>query len=197
MIEQVCGSDATVILRGESGTGKELAANAIHYNSARAAGPFIKVNCAAIPENLIESELFGHEKGSFTGATEKRIGKFERADRGTLFLDEIGTLNPGAQAKLLRVLQEKELERVGGSKNIKVDVRIIAATNKDELAIKDGTSGGSYYRLNIILSISLLRERKTVCSPSDFIMEHYSKKYGTDIRRISTPAIMPYEYHWP
>ncbi len=202
MIEQVCGSDATVILRGESGTGKELAANAIHYNSARAAGPFIKVNCAAIPENLIESELFGHEKGSFTGATEKRIGKFERADRGTLFLDEIGTLNPGAQAKLLRVLQEKELERVGGSKNIKVDVRIIAATNKDlELAIKDGTFREDlYYRLNIFpIYMPPLRERKTdVLLLADFFMEHYSKKYGKDIRRISTPAIDALmRYHWP
>jgi Nif-specific regulatory protein len=202
MIEQVCESDATVIIRGESGTGKELAANAIHYNSARAEGPFIKINCAAIPENLIESELFGHEKGSFTGATEKRIGKFERADHGTLFLDEIGTLNPNAQAKLLRVLQEKELERVGGSKNIKVDVRIIAATNKDlEMAIKDGTFREDlYYRLNIFpIYIPPLRERKTdVLLLADFFMEHYSKKYGKDIRRISTPAIDALmKYHWP
>jgi Nif-specific regulatory protein len=202
MIEQVCGSDATVIIRGESGTGKELAANAIHYNSARAEGPFIKINCAAIPENLIESELFGHEKGSFTGATEKRIGKFERADRGTLFLDEIGTLNPSAQAKLLRVLQEKELERVGGSKNIKVDVRIIAATNKDlEMAIKDGTFREDlYYRLNIFpIYMPPLRERKTdVLLLADFFMEHYSKKYKKNIKRISTPAIDALmKYHWP
>ncbi|MBN2418381.1 MAG: sigma 54-interacting transcriptional regulator [Deltaproteobacteria bacterium] len=202
MIEQVCGSDATVIIRGESGTGKELAANAIHYNSQRAEEPFIKINCAAIPENLIESELFGHEKGSFTGATERRIGKFERANHGTLFLDEIGTLNPGAQAKLLRVLQEMELERVGGSRIIHVDVRIIAATNKDlETAIRDGSFREDlYYRLNIFpIYMPPLRERKTdVLLLADFFMEYYSKKYKKDIRRISTPAIDALMgYHWP
>ena len=130
MIDKVSASDASVLIRGESGTGKELVANAIHYNSLRAEGPFIKVNCAALPETLIESELFGHEKGAFTGATQRRIGKFERAHGGTLFLDEIGTLNLAAQAKILRALQEKELERVGGDDTIKVDVRIITATNK-------------------------------------------------------------------
>ena len=202
MIEQVCESDATVIIRGESGTGKELAANAIHYNSPRSEGPFIKINCAAIPENLIESELFGHEKGSFTGATERRIGKFERANGGTLFLDEIGTLNPGAQAKLLRVLQEMEVERVGGSKTIRVDVRIIAATNKDlEKSIKDGTFREDlYYRLNIFpIYMPPLRERKTdVLLLADYFMESYSKKYKKDIRRISTPAIDALmRYHWP
>lgn len=202
MIEQVCDSDATVIIRGESGTGKELAANAIHYNSPRSEKPLIKINCAAIPETLIESELFGHEKGSFTGATEKRIGKFERANGGTLFLDEIGTLNPGAQAKLLRVLQEMELERVGGSRTIRVDVRIIAATNKDlENSIKDGTFREDlYYRLNIFpIYMPPLRERKTdVLLLADFFMESYSKKYKKDIRRISTPAIDALmRYHWP
>ena len=202
MIEQVSDSEATVIIRGESGTGKELAANAIHYNSPRAEGPFIKINCAAIPETLIESELFGHEKGSFTGATEKRIGKFERADKGTIFLDEIGTLNPEAQAKILRVLQEKELERVGGSKTISVDVRIIAATNKDlENSIKDGSFREDlYYRLNIFpIYMPPLRERKTdVLLLADFFMESYSKKYKKDIRRVSTPAIDALmKYHWP
>ena len=202
MIEQVCESDATVIIRGESGTGKELAANAIHYNSPRAEGPFIKINCAAIPETLIESELFGHEKGSFTGATERRIGKFERANNGTIFLDEIGTLNPGAQAKLLRVLQEMELERVGGSKTIRVDVRIIAATNKDlENAIKEGNFREDlYYRLNIFpIYMPPLRERKTdVLLLADYFVESYAKKYKKDIRRISTPAIDALmRYHWP
>ena len=202
MIEQVCESDATVIIRGESGTGKELAANAIHYNSPRAEGPFITINCAAIPENLIESELFGHEKGAFTGATEKRIGKFERAHRGTLFLDEIGTLNLSSQAKLLRVLQEMELERVGGSKTIRVDVRIIAATNKDlEMAIKDGSFREDlYYRLNIFpIYMPPLRERKTdILLLSDYFMEGYAKKYKKDIRRMSTPAIDALmRYHWP
>lgn len=202
MIEQVCDSDATVIIRGESGTGKELAANAIHYNSPRAEGPFIKINCAAIPENLIESELFGHEKGAFTGATEKRIGKFERADKGTIFLDEIGTLNLGAQAKLLRILQEMELERVGGSKTIRVDVRIIAATNKDlEMAIKDGSFREDlYYRLNIFpIYMPPLRERKTdILLLSDYFMEGYAKKYKKAIKRISTPTIDALmRYHWP
>ena len=202
MIEQVCESDATVIIRGESGTGKELVANAIHYNSPKADGPFIKINCAAIPENLIESELFGHEKGAFTGATEKRIGKFELANRGTLFLDEIGTMNLSSQAKFLRVLQEMELERVGGTKTIRVDVRIIAATNKDlETAIRDGSFREDlYYRLNIFpIYLPPLRERKTdILLLADYFMETYAKKYKKDIKRISTPAIDALvRYHWP
>jgi len=202
MIEQVSSSDATVLIRGESGTGKELVANAIHYNGPRAEGPFIKINCAALPENLIESELFGHEKGSFTGATEKRIGKFERASGGTLFLDEIGTLNPSAQAKLLRVLQERELERVGGSRTISVDVRIIAATNKPlEKDMEEGTFREDlYYRLNIFpIYLPPLRERKTdILLLADFFMEKYSKKYGKEVKRISTPAIDAIiRYHWP
>ena len=168
-------------------------ANAIHYNGPRMEGPFIKVNCAALPENLIESELFGHEKGSFTGATEKRIGKFERANGGTLFLDEIGTLNLAAQAKLLRALQEREIERVGGSRTISVDVRIIAATNKPlETAMKEGVFREDlYYRLNIFpIYMPPLRERKTdVLLLADYFLEKYTKKYGKDVRRISTPAI--------
>jgi len=202
MIEQVSSGDATVIIRGESGTGKELVANAIHYNGPRAEGPIIKINCAALPESLIESELFGHEKGSFTGATEKRIGKFERANGGTLFLDEIGTLNLAAQAKLLRILQERELERVGGSRTINVDVRIIAATNKAlEKAMEDGSFREDlYYRLNIFpIYLPPLRERKTdILLLADFFMEKYARKYGKEVKRISTPAIDAIiRYHWP
>jgi Nif-specific regulatory protein len=202
MIDKVSASDASVLIRGESGTGKELVANAIHYNSLRAEGPFIKVNCAALPETLIESELFGHEKGAFTGATQKRIGKFERAHGGTLFLDEIGTLNLAAQAKILRVLQEKELERVGGDDTIKVDVRIITATNKPiEKALEKGIFREDlYYRLNIFpIYLPPLLERKTdILLLADYFLEKYRKKYKKDIKRISTPAIdMLMRYHWP
>ncbi len=149
---RVAGSNATVLIRGKSGTGKELLAKAIHYHSLRANFPLIKVNCAALPETLLESELFGHEKGAFTGATVRRIGRFEAADKGTLFLDEIGELTPGMQVKLLRVLQEHEFERVGGNQTIKTDVRLIAATNKDiEKAIREGSFREDlYYRLNVV-----------------------------------------------
>jgi Nif-specific regulatory protein len=202
MIEHVCSSDATVLIRGESGTGKELVANAIHYNSPRAEGPIIKLNCAALPENLVESELFGHEKGAFTGATEKRIGRFERAHRGTLFLDEIGTLNLAAQAKLLRALQEGEVERVGGTRTIKIDVRIIAATNKPlEEALEKGTFREDlYYRLNIFpIYMPPLRERKTdILLLADHFLDKYSKKHHKEVKRISTPAIDALmRYHWP
>jgi Nif-specific regulatory protein len=202
MIERISGTDVTVLVRGESGTGKELAANAIHFNSLRASKPFIKLNCAALPEALIESELFGHEKGAFTGATEQLIGRFERAHGGTLFLDEIGTLNFTAQAKLLRVLQERELERIGGRRTIHVDVRIIAATGKDlEWSIKEGTFREDlYYRLNVFpIFMPPLRERKTdILLLTDHFVETYSRKYKKDVRRISTPAIdMLMQYHWP
>ena len=202
MIDKVSASDASVLIRGESGTGKELVANAIHYNSLRAEGPFIKVNCAALPETLIESELFGHEKGAFTGATQRRIGKFERAHGGTLFLDEIGTLSLAAQAKILRALQEKELERVGGDDTIKVDVRIITATNKPlEKALEKGSFREDlYYRLNIFpIYLPPLRERKTdVLLLADYFLEKYRKKYKKDVKRITTPAIdMLMRYHWP
>ena len=202
MITLVSTSDATVLIRGESGTGKELVANAIHYNSLRKEKTFVKVNCAALPETLIESELFGHEKGAFTGAIDRMTGKFERAHGGTLFLDEIGTLSFTAQAKLLRALQEKEIERVGNSRTIKVDTRIIAATNKPlEKALKDGTFREDlYYRLNIFpIYMPALRERKTdIILLADFFLEKYSKKYEKEIRRISTPAIdMLMRYHWP
>ncbi len=202
MIDKVSASDASVLIRGESGTGKELVANAIHYNSLRTKGPFIKVNCAALPETLMESELFGHEKGAFTGATQRRTGKFERAHGGTLFLDEIGTLNLSAQAKILRVLQEKELERVGGDDTIKVDVRIITATNKPlEKALEKGDFREDlYYRLNIFpIYLPPLRERKTdILLLADFFLEKYRGKYKKDVKRISTPAIdILMRYHWP
>ena len=202
MIERVSETDVTVLIRGESGTGKELVANAIHFNSRRASKPFVTLNCAALPEALIESELFGHEKGAFTGAIEQRIGKFESADGGTLFLDEIGTLNPTAQAKLLRVLQEREFERIGGHRTVRVDVRIIAATSKDlEKSIGDGTFREDlYYRLNVFpVFMPPLRERKTdILLLADHFVERYSRKHGKDVRRISTPAIdMLVQYHWP
>ena len=151
MIGKVAASDATVIVRGESGTGKELVADAIHYASLRAAHPLVKVHIASLPESLIESELFGHEKGAFTGATEARKGRFERAEGGTIFLDEIGELSPSVQVKLLRVLQMKEIERLGGSGPIPVDARVVAATNVDlERAVKEGRFRGDlFYRLDI------------------------------------------------
>ena len=202
MIEKISGTDVTVLIRGESGTGKELVANAIHYHSARASKPFLKLNCAALPDTLMESELFGHERGAFTGALEQRQGRFERANGGTLFLDEIGTLNFSAQAKLLRVLQEKEFERVGGQKTLRTDVRVIAATSKDlEKSIEDGTFREDlYYRLNVFpIFMPPLKERKTdILLLSDHFVQKYSQKYGKDVRRISTPAIdMLMQYHWP
>ena len=202
MISQVCKSNATVLVRGHSGTGKELVANSIHYNSNRAKHPFIKVNCAALPENLIESELFGHEKGSFTGAVSQKHGKFELAHKGTLFLDEIGSISLDVQVKLLRALQEKEFERVGGHRTIKSDVRIIAATNKNlEQAVKDGSFRGDlYYRLNVFpIFLPPLKERKTdILLLADHFVEKYAKENDKEIRRISTPGIdMLMSYHWP
>jgi Nif-specific regulatory protein len=202
MISQVAFSSATVLIRGESGTGKELVANAIHYNSERRHKPFIKINCAAIPENLIESELFGHEKGAFTGASHLKKGKFELADQGTIFLDEIGTMAPGAQVKLLRVLQEKEFERVGGYKPIQTDVRIVTATNAnlEEMVQQGRFRDDLYFRLNVFpIYIPSLRMRKTdIILLADHFLEKYRKTLGKDIKRITTPAIdMMMEYHWP
>jgi Nif-specific regulatory protein len=202
MISQVSRSNATVLIRGESGTGKELVASSIHYNSHRAKSPFVKVNCAALPINLIESELFGHEKGSFTGAINKKLGKFEIADKGTLFLDEIGSIGLDVQVRLLRVLQEREFERVGGHKTIKADVRIIAATNKnlEEAVEEESFRGDLYYRLNVFpIYLPPLRERKTdILLLSDHFLEKYSKENSKEIRRFSTPAIdMLMAYHWP
>lgn len=202
MISQVSKSNATVLIRGESGTGKELVANSIHYNSRRAKNPFVKMNCAALPANLIESELFGHEKGAFTGAIKQKLGKFELAHKGTIFLDEIGSISLDVQVNLLRVLQEKEFERVGGHKTIKTDVRIIAATNKNlEQAVEDGSFRGDlYYRLNVFpIYMPPLRERKTdILLLADHFLEKYATENGKDIRRFSTPAIdMVVDYHWP
>jgi Nif-specific regulatory protein len=202
LIRQVADSDTTVLLRGESGTGKELIAHAIHYASSRSHKPLIKVNCAALPETIIESELFGHEKGAFTGALHQRKGRFELAHGGTLFLDEIGDLSMMTQIKLLRVLQEKEFERVGGIETIKTDVRIVAATNRnlEELITKNRYREDLYYRLNVFpMHIPPLRERKTdILLLADHFIEKYSRAAGKNIRRISTPAIdMLMAYHWP
>ena len=202
MISQVSKSNATVLVRGESGTGKELVANSIHYNSLRANGPFVKVNCAALPANLIESELFGHEKGAFTGAIKKKLGKFELANKGTIFLDEIGSIDQDVQVRLLRVLQEKEFERVGGHRTIKIDVRIIAATNKNLEDAVDNESfrGDLYYRLNVFpIYMPPLRERKTdILLLADFFLEKYAKENSKSIKRFSTPSIdMLIDYHWP
>jgi len=202
LIAQVSRSDATVLIRGESGTGKELVAHAIHFNSLRASKPFIKVNCGALPESVVESELFGHEKGAFTGAIATRKGRFELAHAGTIFLDEIGDLSPTTQIKFLRVLQEKEFERVGGTQTIKTDVRVITATNRSlEALIEEGSFRQDlYYRLNVFpIHIPPLRERKTdIPLLADHFVEKYSKANHKTIRRVSTPAIdMLMSYHWP
>jgi Nif-specific regulatory protein len=201
-IKQVAAGETTVLVRGESGTGKELVASAIHYASARAKKPFIKVNCAALNENLLESELFGHEKGAFTGALAARAGRLEAAEGGTLFLDEIGDFSPAVQVKLLRVLQEREFERVGGNETIKADVRIIAATNQDvEARLAQGLFRQDlYYRINVFpICLPPLRERKDdILLLADHFVAKYAKKMGKDVRRISTPSInMLLAYHWP
>ncbi len=201
-VSQVARTNTTVLLRGESGTGKEMIANAIHYNSLRSKKPFIKVNCAALPETLIESELFGHEKGSFTGASQRKKGRFELANDGTLFLDEIGDLPIQTQIKLLRVLQEREFERVGGTETIKVNVRLITATNTNlEEAIVEGKFREDlFYRLNVFqIFIPPLRERKSdILMLSEHFVEKFEREHGKHIRRISTPAIdMLTAYHYP
>jgi Nif-specific regulatory protein len=202
LITQVAKSNANVLLLGESGTGKELAANAIHYNSLRAEKPLVKVNCAALPANLVEAELFGYEKGAFTGANREKAGKFEMASSGTIFLDEIGSLALESQGKLLRVLQEREMERLGGMKVIKVNIRLIAATNQDlSGAVERGDFREDlFYRLNVYpIYLPALREREAdVLLLSDYFLEKYSTEYGKDIKRISTPAIEALtQYHWP
>ncbi|MCX5873865.1 MAG: nif-specific transcriptional activator NifA [Deltaproteobacteria bacterium] len=202
LISQVSPSEATVLVRGESGTGKELVAHAIHYNSHRADKPFVKVNCGALPESVVESELFGHERGAFTGAIATRKGRFELAHAGSIFMDEIGDLSPTTQIKLLRVLQEREFERVGGSTTIKTDVRVITATNRDlEHLIIDGSFRHDlYYRLNVFpIHIPPLRERKTdIPLLADYFIEKYSRANDKPVLRISTPAIdMLMSYHWP
>src|SRR5919107_2804371 len=201
-VSQVARTMTTALIRGESGTGKELIAHAIHYNSLRANKPFIKISCAALPESLIESELFGYEKGAFTGAEARKKGRFELAEGGTLFLDEIGDINPATQVKLLRVLQEREYERLGGVETLKTNVRLVTATNKDmERAIEHGTFREDlFYRLNVFpIFIPPLRERKPdVLLLADHFLQRFSAEHGRDIRRLATPAIdMLTSYHWP
>jgi len=201
-VAQVAGTNTSVLIRGESGTGKELIAHAIHYNSPRANKPFVKVSCAALPDTLIESELFGYEKGAFTGAQARKLGRFELAEGGTLFLDEIGDLNPTIQVKLLRVIQEREFERLGSTETIKIKVRLITATNKDlEKAISEGSFREDlYYRLNVFtIFVPPLRERKPdVMALADYFLEKFTKEHSKNIKRISTPAIdMLMSYHWP
>jgi Nif-specific regulatory protein len=201
-IAQVAPGDTTVLLRGESGVGKGLVAHAIHYNSPRARNAFVKVNCAALTETLIESELFGHEKGSFTGAIAQRKGRFELAHGGTIFLDEVGDLSPSTQIRLLRVLQEKEFERVGSNETLKTDARVVAATNRDlEQLVEEGKFRQDlYYRLNVFpIHIPPLRHRRTdIPLLADFFVEKYIKVHHKNIKRISTPAIdMLMCYHWP
>ncbi|HEU4641690.1 MAG TPA: sigma-54 dependent transcriptional regulator, partial [Gemmatimonadaceae bacterium] len=202
MIERVAPADARVLIMGESGTGKELVAAAIHRGSGRRERPFVRVNCAAIPRDLVESEMFGHEKGAFTGALERRIGRFELADRGTLFLDEVGDLGADAQAKLLRAIEAREIERVGGGKPIAVDVRIISATNMDlERAVAEGKFREDlFFRLNVIpLSLPPLRERPGDITP---LVLHFSALYrarsGRPAPRWSEGALqLLHRYRWP
>jgi PAS domain S-box-containing protein len=201
-IQQVAPTEASVLIQGETGTGKELIARAIHNESKRKNKPFVKVNCASIPENLIESELFGHEKGAFTGAIEKRIGRFELANGGTIFLDEIGELPLNVQPKILHILQQGEFERIGSSKTIRTDVRVIAATNKvlEEEIEKRNFRPDLYYRLNVFpISIAPLRERK---EDIPLLIEHYTKiysdKFNKPIKSISKSMIKSLiEYYWP
>ncbi|HUX42109.1 MAG TPA: sigma 54-interacting transcriptional regulator [Rectinemataceae bacterium] len=202
LIAQVGPTDATVLVTGESGTGKELAARALHESSARASGPFVAVNCAALPESLIESELFGHEKGAFTGADIRRKGRFELASGGTLFFDEIGELGLGVQAKLLRVIQERRFERVGGGESIRADVRIVAATNRElEKEVAEGRFREDlFWRLNVFpLRMPPLRERGgDIVLIADHFAETIGARLGKPILRISTPALdLLTSYHWP
>ena len=201
-VSQVARSNATVLLRGESGTGKEMIANAIHYNSLRSKRPLVKINCAALPDTLIEAELFGHEKGAFTGADRFKKGRFEMAEGGTLFLDEIGDLPLQTQIKLLRVLQEREFERLGGTETIKTNIRLITATNKnlEEAIAKGEFREDLYYRLNVFtIFLPPLRERKSdILLLAEHFLEKYEQEHDKRIRRISTPAIdMLMAYHFP
>jgi DNA-binding NtrC family response regulator len=202
VVKQVAPTDASILITGESGTGKEVIANSIHTNSSRSKGPFIKVHCAALPETLLESELFGHEKGAFTGAIARKRGRFELADGGTIFLDEIGDISPNVQVKLLRVLQEQEFDRVGGEETIKVNIRIITATNKD---LKKMTEEGKFredlfYRLNIVnIHVPALRDRKEdIPLFVDYFIKSFCKKHGRKVKEIQPKALKFMEnYRWP
>jgi DNA-binding NtrC family response regulator len=201
-VERVAPTNSTVLLGGESGVGKDLIARAIHEKSRRARGPFIKINSSAIPENLLESELFGYEKGAFTGANSSKPGKFELADKGTLFLDEIGDVPPAIQVKLLRVLQEREFERLGGTRTVKVDVRLIAATNRDlRAALEEGTFREDlYYRLNVVpIDIAPLRERKEdIPDLASLFMERFCGGTSKPVKGIAPEAVrILVNYHWP
>jgi Nif-specific regulatory protein len=201
-VAQVARTNTTALIRGESGTGKEMIAHAIHYNSPRAKKPFIKVSCAALPESLIESELFGYEKGAFTGAQGSKKGRFELAEGGTLFLDEIGDVSLSTQVKLLRVLQEREIERLGSTSSIRINVRLIAATHRplEELMEEGKFRADLFYRLAVFTIFAPpLRERKPdIMLLADHFLEKYSREHGKGIKRVSTPAIdMLTSYHWP
>jgi transcriptional regulator with GAF, ATPase, and Fis domain len=202
IVERVAPTNSTVLLGGESGVGKDLIARAIHEKSRRAAGPFVKINSTAIPENLLESELFGYEKGAFTGATASKPGKFELADKGTLFLDEIGDVPPATQVKLLRVLQEREFERLGGTRTVKVDVRLIAATNRDlRAALEDGTFREDlYYRLNVVpIDIPPLRERKEdIPDLVTLFLRKFATDSGREVTTLSREAMnLLLSHYWP
>lgn len=202
MVTQVASSDATVLIRGESGTGKDLIAQAVHAASNRPEGPFVAVNCGSIPEQLVESELFGHIKGAFTGAANQRVGRFEAAHTGTLFLDEIGELSLTSQVKLLRALQTRQIERVGENRPRPIDVRVVAATHADlERMIADSRFREDlYYRLNVFpIYVPSLRERKSdITLLADHFLEKYAREHQRDVKRISTPAIdLMMAYHWP
>lgn len=201
-LSMVSPTDATVLITGESGTGKELIAHALHHNSQRSTGPFIKLNCAALHENLLESELFGHEAGSFTGADARRKGRFELADSGTLFLDEIGDMSLATQSKILRVLQESEFERVGGGETIQVDVRLLAATHKDlELMVSEGTFRQDlFFRLSVVpIHLPALRDRSIdIPELTTFFLKRYAKKNRKDIKGIHPEALnLLIQYNWP
>ena len=202
IVERVAPTNSTVLLGGESGVGKDLIARAIHEKSRRASGPFIKINSTAIPENLLESELFGYEKGAFTGASTSKPGKFELADKGTLFLDEIGDVPPVTQVKLLRVLQEREFERLGGTRTVKVDVRLVAATNRDlRAALEDGTFREDlYYRLNVVpIDIPPLREHKEdIPDLTNLFLKKFCRDSGREVTTISREATdLLMSHHWP
>lgn len=202
LVERVAPTNATVLIGGESGVGKDLIARAIHEHSHRSSGPFIKINSTAIPETLLESELFGYEKGAFSGAVSSKQGKFELADKGTLFLDEIGDVPPAIQVKLLRVLQDREFERLGGTRTLKVDVRMIAATNRDlRAALEEGTFREDlYYRLNVVaIDIPPLRERKEdIPALAEFFLDKFARESGKPIRGFTPQAMKRLmEFHWP